>query len=922
MINRGLSSNIAIAIFAVAMSACESDDPARHVTSARKSLDNADYGVAVVELKKALKAAPDRADARFLLARALLESGSPRDAETEARKALELNYATDDGLPLLLRALLLDGEYKKVVAEPDLPLTRPAARAEVETLRGLAHLALRDANSTRAALALALAADPSYTPAKTAQVRLAMAENDLPGALELASRIPVDTPTAIEVLVLKAELESALGRREDAIRTLERAVEIKSDDVMVRSALIVALAKSGRVADADRRLRELKKAAPNHPRTWYSEAALGYYHGNLWAAQTAVERARHFDPDYVPALYLSGLIDMQLGLYASAEVTLRAVVAKSPEDEDARRSLATIFVRRGSASQALSTLEPLLRRAPNDPSLLRTIAEIYLASNDIEKATEYFAKADRLDSGSVAGRVRIAQAKLANGDTAQAIKDLEALAASGQATTAPDVALIDAYVQLRDWDKALSAAARLEKKQPASAATYDAKGVVYMARDDRTSARASFDKAMSLDPDYVPSALNLGKLDVLERNYDSARKRYEHVLEKEPQSEPALLALADLLIQTKAPPDDVTATIRRALAAKPNSVRAWLSLIAYNEQRQDWKAASEAVQNAQWWLPDDPQILEALATEQIRSGETNQAMESLQRAARMQPRSAAPLVRLAQLQTKTKDYDRALESLHAAIERRPDLPDTWVALVDAYFIANRTQAGIDSARRLQTQHAERAAGFAIEGEMYARQQKWAEAASAFRASLARQATPFVVQRLHATLTASGKTDEADAVALQWIKGHPDDITVRTYLAERFMARQDYRAAATQLSAALKHAPGNIPLLNNLARSLDALGDPAAVDYAARAYANAPTNADVADTYGRALLAQGDAARAVEVLRHAVDLAPGDADKRMRLARALLIAGNHKAGRTELEVLAKVDGAPAVRAEAEKLLKAQ
>ncbi len=177
------------------MSACERDDPARHVPSAQKSLDNADYGVAIVEIKKVLKAAPNQADARFLLARALLESGNPRDAETEARKALELNYPADDALPLLLRALLVQGEYKKVVAEPDRPMTRPVARAEVETLRALAHLAMRDEKSTRAALASALAADPSYTPAKIAQVRLAMAENDLPRAMELANGVVAVAPT-------------------------------------------------------------------------------------------------------------------------------------------------------------------------------------------------------------------------------------------------------------------------------------------------------------------------------------------------------------------------------------------------------------------------------------------------------------------------------------------------------------------------------------------------------------------------------------------------------------------------------------------------------------------------------------------------------------------------------------------------------
>ena len=92
--------------------------------------------------------------------------------------------------------------------------------------------------------------------------------------------------------------------------------------------------------------------------------------------------------------------------------------------------------------------------------------------------------------------------------------------------------------------------------------------------------------------------------------------------------------------------------------AKPTSVQPWLSLIAYNGQRQDWKAANEALQRALWWLPDDPQIIEALATVQVQSGETNQAIESLKRAARMRSGSPAPLVRLAELQTRIRDYDR------------------------------------------------------------------------------------------------------------------------------------------------------------------------------------------------------------------------------------------------------------------------
>ena len=921
MKHQRLCRNAAVAVLVIAMSACGSGDPASYVASARTYLAKADYNAAIIELKNALKADPNRADARFLLAKALLESGSPRDAETEVRKALELKHPAGDALPLLLRALLLQGEFRKVVAEPfDPRLLHSAARADVDTLRALAYMALDDRRAARTSLDSALATDPNYIQAKIARVRLTATENDLAGALEQANAILAAAPNEIEVLTLKAALQSSLGARDESIKTLEQAVAVQPNSAQVRLALVVALVTGGKIAEAGSHLAGVKKIAPNDSRTWYTDALLAYSQGNMPAARQAIERAKNISPDYVPALYLSGLIDLRLGANAAAEAALRAVVAKVPNDEGARRALAAAYVRRGKTSQALDSLEPLLRRAPNDPSLLRATAEVYFASNDLAKAGEYFARAIKLDSGNIPGRIRLAQVKFATGETALAIKDLEALAASEPIVPEPDLALISAHLQRRDFDKALAAVAALEKKQPSSAITYNVKGVVYMTRGDFKNARANFEMAASLDADYAAASFNLARLDLVERNYDGARARYQRLLAREPGSEQVLLALAELLVATKAPPAEVKAAIERAVVANPTSVRPRLALINYNGQVRDWSAAVVAAQQAQAAVPDSPEIVEALGTMQFAAGETNQAIESFKRAVQMQPVSPAPLVRLAELQAKVKDYDGAIESLRTAIELQPDLPGVWIALATVYVDASRIGAGLDYARRLQKQRADRAVGFAVEGELDARQKKWPESAAAYRVALARQPAPFIVGRLHSALWAAGMTAEANALARQWVKDHPADLTVRSYLADLSMARKDYRAAAAQLASALEIDPDNVVMLNNLGWALNELGDPKAVDYAARAYAQAPNQASTADTYGWVLFQRGDTARAVELLRQAVELDPNDAGKRVRLARALLKAGNKDAAKKELGIVAKAQGSPAERAEAEQLLK--
>ncbi|NDP41160.1 MAG: PEP-CTERM system TPR-repeat protein PrsT [Aromatoleum sp.] len=918
---RQLSGGIAALVLIAAISGCNRSDPASFIASAQSYLTKADYKAAIIELKNALAQAPNNPDARFLLARALLDGGDPVAAETEARKALELKYPADEVYPVLAWSLLRQGENKKLIGDvANRTLGGAIARAEVGTVVGLAHLALGQRKEARAAIEGALVAQPDNGHARVAGARLAMIEGDPTGAKKLVADTLAKDPKDIDALMLKADIERSQGGRDEAIATLERAVEIKPDALAVRYTLVSNLSRAGKLDRAGVHLDELKKVAPNDPRTLYSDALVAFARGNVAAARDAIQRAQQLAPDFLPAQYLSGVIDFQRGSYATAEESLRSVVAKVPDDDGARRILAETYLRRGRAAQALETLEPALRRSPDDPNLLRTAAEVYLGLNNPAKSADFYERANALDKGNVASRVRLAQVRLSTGDSGTAFKDLEGLAEANQSSREPDLALISAHLRRHEYDKALAAAVALETKQPKSPVSHNVKGVVYLAKRDFKNARASFEKALALDSDYVNAAFNLARLDIVERNIDGARKRYEQILAKDPKNEAALLALAELLALQKAPPTEIKAAIDRAIAANPTSVRARLTLISYNGQLKDWKAALAAAQAAQAALPDNPQVLEAVAATQQAAGESIQAVDTLRRAISLQPENPAPLMRLADIQARGKDYDGAIASLRSALNLQPDNPGVWVALANVYAQADRIDAGIADARRLQKERADRAVGFGLEGEIAARQSKWTETVAAYRAAYTRSPVAFVAIRFHSALASAGKREEAAAMAQKWLKDHPSDVTVRAYLGQQAIAQKDIRAAVAYLRPAVEIEPDNVVLLNNLAWALGELGDAKAIPYAERAYGLAPNSAATADTYGWLLVQRGDAVRGLELLRNAANLAPADADIRLHLAKALIKSGDKAAGMQELEALLKTEAPAPARAEAEKLLK--
>jgi Flp pilus assembly protein TadD len=96
-------------------------------------------------------------------------------------------------------------------------------------------------------------------------------------------------------------------------------------------------------------------------------------------------------------------------------------------------------------------------------------------------------------------------------------------------------------------------------------------------------------------------------------------------------------------------------------------------------------------------------------------------------------------------------------------------------------------------------------------------------------------------------------------------------------------------------------------------------DPAAREYAERAYRIAPFNYNVMDTLGWTLVNGNDLARGTQILRMASNMVPGDPEIRLHLGIAQARGGDKASARTTLEPLTRLDAKSPVRAEAEKTL---
>ncbi len=914
----------AVALAAAVLVGCAEDSPDKLIASGKDFMAKQDFKAAEIQFKSALQKDPTLAEARFLLGSALLRTGDYASAEKEFRRALEYRYSAEQVYPLLARAIFrqsnIDVVRKGVGELRDVNLRDPAAAAALKNEVAYAYIALGQPKDARNMFERALALRPGDPGARIGLARFQANDGDLDGAMKAVQDVLATSPGLAEALALKAELHLARNEIEPAAAALREVVKVDPLNVGARTTLVSALIGERRFDEAAAELAAMRKAMPGDLRGRYLEAVLEFRRGQPQKAKDAILQVLKVAPDHLPSLLLAGVVDYQLGQFGTAEEYLRRVIVRSPDQLYARTVLALTLLRLGQPAKANEVIQPALARGGKSPFLLRAAGEVAFANNDPKRAAELYERAVAQDQGNAGARVRLGVARLAAGDPDAALRELESAAQMDPDSTQADLGRIATHISRREYDKALAVAEALVKKQPKSALAEHARGSILLARGDRKSARASFEKALDLQFDYLPAALSLARLDIADKEPAVARQRFEAIVAKSPKNEQALLLLAQMQLATGATAKDVVPTVDRAVAANPASPNARLSQISILLRAQNPKAALNAAQSAAAALPENPAIIEALGRAQLAAGEPQQAVSTFNRLGTLAPQSSVPLLLAARAHLANKDVDAATQALRKALDLNPNQLNVHREAISTLLAAGKPQDALAEARTIQKARPKEPVGFVFEGEVLAAQKKFNEAANAYAEALKRQQAPVLALRLSGLLTQAGKAKEGEALLARWVRENPKDLLVPLYLADRALAKKDYKAAVPMYRRILEVQPENVIVLNNLAWTLGQLKDPEALKLAEKAHGLAPNNPAVADTLGVILVERGDLQRGVKLLQEAVEAAPNAPDLRLHYAQALLKLGDKASARRHLQEIANAPGESAAKTAALELLK--
>lgn len=898
----------ALLVSGVLATALVAFDPAsaqeEYLSSAQKYLEQGEYSAALIEVKNALQANPNDAQARVLLGRIYLGMGDATGAESAFLRARELG-ATGEELDLMLAyARLNKGAFQEVLTQSDNPVGKlSATQRDLIAARGDALLGLEKFDEAAEAYDRVLATGP-HAMALRGKAVIALMRRQPEQSRELLDRALELDPKNDEIIASDAEWYLRQGKPERARDRFAEAIELNPLKLIPRIGHIRASLGAGDTESAIQEVTELRKLQPNSMMIVFQDSVVQLAAGNYEAAKSAADEVLARDRYHAMAMNVAGNSAYALGLYEQAIARLTNYLQVMPQDNQARMVLAASLLRLKDAATAKTVLQPLLANEPQDARVLTLMGTAEALTGNNEAAVKYLDKAAALSPEDQALRSQLGMIRIVTGDPAKGVTDLQQVIALSPASDTSgtgggidprEVTLIVGHLKTGDFAAALENVKRLQKDHPDNVQLLVLEGVAHMGANEKDLADAAFSRAIELDPRSADARMNLAQLRVGEGKLDAAKALLEEVVAQHPDHYLAMLELASIAGRS----GDVTqqaSWLERAVAAQPNvpALRLQLALLYLGHQR-----AQKALETAQPALdrnPDSIEFLGVVGQAQLQSGKADEAISTFERLAKLPPESAEAHFLLARAYGLAGKHAQMQSELNRALELDPNHLPSQVALVRFLALDGKGEEAGKRMQALKAAHPDNLEVLAQEGWMQLREGHADEAAKTLQAAVDR-AGPGVSREIVDSLARAHwearNWDASVAVRQGWLENNPKDLPMLLAVGQAYtqMGRPDDATKAYRSVQALM--PDNILALNNLAWLLQKSAPEEALGYAEQANKLSPGTPSIMDTLAWLLLERGDATRAAGLFEEAAQKAPDNPQFQYHLAQAL-----HRTGQKE------------------------
>ena len=875
------------------------ESSAEYLAEAQAYLKQGKVNAAIIQLKNALKQDPKNAEARLILGKVYLHRGDGAGAEKELTRARRLGVGMDRLATPLGRAYLMQGKadeaLKEIVSEAAYP---DAVKAKIITVHANAYLQQNRPEQAEKAFREALALQPEAVGALLGMGRLAIARQQFEQAAEMADKALAIRPKSAEAWAIKGEVDRLRGEFTAADAAFDKALALTPQFLPAMLGSAGANLALGHVEKADKVIDQILRLSPNQPMGNYLHAVSLYRKGDLDAAAEALQKLLKMMPDHLPSQQMMGAIDFAKRRFEQADYALSRVVEMQPGNIPAVKLLAATRLQLGQNEKVVGLLEAARAQAPNDSQLLALLGTAYLRNGQNDEGVKALEQAAEIDPEAAGVRTQLALGHLVSGETSQAVKELETAVDLGKNVFQAEAMLTLVYLRKQDFEQALKQAKAFAKRSPDSPLPLNLAGAAYLGLGETEEARKAFEQAVAKDPGFAPARINLGRLDEKAGNLAAAEQAYKAVLKKAPKHIGALMSLSRLAAGRG---DEKAALqfLQSAWEGNDGALQPGLALVDYYNGKQQALRAVSIARELKSQHPEDPRVLNALGLSQLKAKDYHGAKANFEILLRLTPDSPQPYYLLGVTEQALEHPQAARQDYKKALALAEDHLSSQLALAGLEAKEKHFKDALLIARQIQQQRPDEDTGYHLEGDILMWQGKPAAAAKIYARGLKKAQTSRLVLALYSARKKVGQLHPY-APLEDWLKVHPEDVSVRLALAGALQEAGDPAAAMSLYKQLLKERPKDIVILNNLAWVAQQLGQADALDYAEQAHRLAPDNPAITDTLGWLLVKGNDLQRGIGLLQQAVGKAPHLAEIRYHLGVGLYRAGRKAEAKAELK----------------------